>query len=103
MTLLLLLLFPIHYDSTLDDGPSLLDKSPQLEIVTTLCGNTNIYGVISSCNDTPIHDSPIFILSSPNYTLEEKFSYLEKYLCGLELSYTNSHYTHNNNVYDVYC
>ena len=91
------------YDSTLDDGPNLLDKSPHLEIVTTLCGNKNSDGVISSCNDTPIHASPTFFLSSTIHTLEEKFSYVEKYLCGLKSSCTNNHYTHNNNVYDFSC
>jgi hypothetical protein len=34
-------------------------------------------------------------LKSPIYTIEEKYAYVEKYLCGLQLSYEKSYYNHD--------
>jgi hypothetical protein len=33
-------------------------------------------------------------LQSPNYTIEEKYAFVEKYLCGLQLSYEKSYCNH---------
>jgi hypothetical protein len=42
---------------------------------------------IASCGDALIHESPISFLKSPIYTIEEKYAYVEKYLCGLQIAY----------------
>jgi hypothetical protein len=34
-------------------------------------------------------------LKSPIYTIEEKYGYVEKYLCGLQLSYKKSYCNHD--------
>jgi hypothetical protein len=34
-------------------------------------------------------------LKSPIYTIEEKYAYVEKYLCGLQLSYEKSYCNHD--------
>ena len=41
--------------------------------------------IIASCDGTLTHESPTLFLNSPNYTMKEKFSYVEKYLCGFQL------------------
>ena len=35
--------------------------------------------------------------------MKEKLDYVEKYLCGLNLSYTNNPFTHNHHVYGASC
>jgi hypothetical protein len=72
------------YDNALDDGPMLIDNPSCLEVVTKLCEDKD--DIIVVCNGTLTHESPTLVLNSPNYTLEEKFSYVEKYLCDLQLS-----------------
>jgi hypothetical protein len=65
-------------------GPILIDNPPCLEVVTTLCEHKD--DIFAVCNGTLTHESPTLFLISPNYTLEEKFAYVEKYLCDLQLS-----------------
>jgi hypothetical protein len=72
------------YDNALDDAPMLIDNPPCLEVVTTLCEDKN--DIIDVCNGTLTYESPTLFLNSPNYTLEDKFAYVEKYLGGLQLS-----------------
>ena len=67
-----------------DFAAVLLNDPPCLEIATTLCEDKN--DVLAACDNTLTHESPTLFLKSPNYTLEEKFAYVEKYLCGLQLS-----------------
>jgi hypothetical protein len=90
----------IFYDSTLDDGPILLEDPPCLELVTNLWEDKD--DMLAVCDNTLTHESPTLFLNSPIYTIE-KFLYAEKYLCGLKLSCTNNHSTHNHHVYDVSC
>jgi hypothetical protein len=71
------------YDNTLDDGPMLINNPPCLEVVTKLCKDKD--DILAICSGTLTHESPTLFLNSPNYTLEEKFAYVEKYLCGLQL------------------
>ena len=71
------------YDNALDDGPMLIDKPPFL-VVTKLCEDKN--DILAVCDGTLTHESPTLFLNSPSYTMEEKFAYVEKYLCGLQLS-----------------
>ena len=71
------------YDKALDDGPMLIDNPPCL-VVTTLCEDKN--DIFAACDNTLTHESPTLFLNSPSYTMEEKFAYVEKYLCGLQLS-----------------
>jgi hypothetical protein len=86
--------FDMLYDSALDDGPMLIDNPPCLEVVTKLCEDKDDTLVV--CSGTLTHESPTLFLNSPNYTLEEKFSYVEKYLCDLQLSLVpNPRYNHN--------
>ena len=59
------------------------DNSPCL-VVNTLCEDKN--DILSVCENTITYESPTVFLNSPNYTIEEKFAYVEKYLCGLQLS-----------------
>jgi hypothetical protein len=91
----------MFYDSTLDDGPILLEDPPCLELVTSLWDDKD--DMLAVCDNTLTHESPTLLLNSPIYTIEEKFLYVEKYLCGLKLSCTNNHSTHNHHVYDVSC
>ena len=72
------------YDNALDDGPMLIDNPPCLEVVTTLCEDNN--DILAVCDNTLIHESPTLFLNSPKNTIEEKIAYVEKYLCGLQLS-----------------
>ena len=72
------------YDNALDDGPMLIDNPQCLEVVTNLCEDKN--DILSVCNGTLTHESPTLFLNSPCYTMKEKFAYVEKYLCGLQLS-----------------
>jgi hypothetical protein len=62
----------------------LIDNPPCLEVVTNLCEDKKF--IIAICNGTLTYESPTLFLNSPNYTLEEKFAYVEKYLGGLQLS-----------------
>jgi hypothetical protein len=62
----------------------LIDNPPCLEVVTKLYEDKN--DTISVCSGTLTHESPTLFLKYPNYTLEEKFSYVEKYLCDFQLS-----------------
>ena len=71
------------YDNALDDGPMLIDNPTCLE-VTILCEDKN--DILAAHDSTLTHESPAMFLNSPNYTIEEKFAYVEKYLCGLQLS-----------------
>ena len=70
------------YDNALDDGTMLIDKPPCL-VVTKLCEDKN--DILPVCDVTLTHESPTLFLDSPNNTIEEKFAYVEKYLCGLQL------------------
>jgi hypothetical protein len=73
----------ILYDNALDDGPMLIDNPPCLEVVTKLCKDKD--DILTVCSGTLTHESLALVLNSPNYTLEEKFAYVEKYLCDLQL------------------
>jgi hypothetical protein len=73
----------MFYDSTLDDGPVLLDDPPCLEIVTNLWEDKD--DMLAVCDNTLTHESPTLFLNSPIYTIEEKFLYVEKYLCGMNI------------------
>ena len=90
----------MFYDSTLDDGPISLDNPPCL-VVTTLCADKN--DILAACDIILTHESPTLFLNSPIHTMEKKLLYAEKYLCGLKLSYTKNHFTHNHHVYGAYC
>jgi hypothetical protein len=74
------------YDTALDDGPTLIDNPPYLH------EDRNDILVI---HDDVIHGSPILFLKSPTYTIEEKYAYVEKYLCGLQISYEKSYCNHD--------
>jgi hypothetical protein len=43
--------------------------------------------ILDDHDDTLLQESPIVFLNSPNHTIEEKYSCVEKYLHGLQLSY----------------
>ena len=88
------------YDNALDDGLMLIDN-PLCLVFTTLCENKN--DILAACDDTLTHESPTLFLNSPIHTMEEKLLYVEEYLCGLKLSYTNNHFTHNHHVYGASC
>jgi hypothetical protein len=82
------------YDNALFDGPMLIDNPLYLEVVTKLCEDQN--NILVVCNGTLTHESPTSFLNYSNYTLEEKFAYVEKYLCDLQLSLvSNPRYNHN--------
>jgi hypothetical protein len=66
-------------DNALDDGLMLIDNPLYLVVVTKLCEDKN--NILAVSNGTLTHESPTSFLNSPNYTLEEKFAYVEKYLC----------------------
>ena len=66
------------YDNALDDCPMLIDNPLCLEV-------EDKNDIIAACDGTLTHESPTLFLNSPNYTIEEKFAYVEKYLCGLQL------------------
>jgi hypothetical protein len=51
--------------------------------------------ILAVCSGTLTHDSPTLFLNSPNYTLEEKFAYVEKYLCGLQLPCVENPHCHH--------
>ena len=72
------------YDNALDDDPMIIDNPQCLEVVTNLCEDKN--DILVVCDGTLTHENPTLFLNSPSYTMEEKFAYVEKYLCGLQLS-----------------
>jgi hypothetical protein len=74
----------IPYDA-LDVGSILLDNSPCIKIATSTCEDKNDTLVI--CEDILIHGSSILFINSPNYTIKEKYACVEKFLCGLKISY----------------
>jgi hypothetical protein len=75
------------YDNALDDGPILIDNSP--------CTHEDKTDELTSCDDALIYESPILFLKSHIYIIEEKYAYVEKYLCGLHLSYEKSYCSHD--------
>jgi hypothetical protein len=75
------------YDTTLDDGPTLIDNPPYL--------HEERNDILVIHDDALIHESPILFLKSPIYTIEEKYAYVEKYLCDLQLSYKKSYGNHD--------
>jgi hypothetical protein len=77
----------------LDDGLILLNNPPCLEIDTMLCEDKN--DELGGCDDGLIHESPILFLIYSIYTIEEKYAYIEKYLCGLQPSYEKSYCIHD--------
>jgi hypothetical protein len=80
------------YDNPLDEGHMLIDNPPCLEVVTKLCENKD--DILAIYSGTLTHESPTLFLNSPNYTLEEKLAYVEKYLCGLQLPYVENPHCH---------
>jgi hypothetical protein len=60
------------YDTALDDGPMHIDNPP--------CLHEDRNDILVIYDDALIHESPILFLKSPIYTIEEKYSYVEKYL-----------------------
>jgi hypothetical protein len=81
------------YDNALDDGPMLIDNPPWLEVVTKLYEDKD--DILAVCSGTLTHGSPTSFLNSPNYPLEEKFAYVEKYLCGLQLPCVENPHCHH--------
>ena len=79
----------------------MLIDNPPCSVVTALCEDKN--DTLAACDNTLTHESPTLFLNSPNHTMEEKLLYVEEYLCGLKLSYTNNHFTHNHHVYGASC
>jgi hypothetical protein len=75
------------YDTALDDGPMLIDNPP--------CLHEDRNNILVIHDDTLIHESPKLFLKSPTYTIEDKYAYVEKYLCGLQLSYKKSYCNHD--------
>ena len=67
----------VLYDNALDDGPMLIDNPTCLEVVTKLCEDKN--DILAVYDSTLTHESHALFLNSPNYTIEEKFAYVEKY------------------------
>jgi hypothetical protein len=75
------------YDTALDNGPILIDNPP--------CLHEDRNAILVIHDDVLIHESPILFLKSPTYTVEDKYTYVEKYLCGLQLSYQKSYCNHD--------
>jgi hypothetical protein len=75
------------YDNALDDDPLIIDNSP--------CIHEDKNDELAGCDDALIHESPILFLKSPIYTTEQKYAYVEKYLCGLQLSYEKTYCIHD--------
>jgi hypothetical protein len=50
---------------------------------------------LAGCDDALIHESLILFLNSPIYTIEEKYAYVGKYLCGLQLFYKTPYCSHD--------
>jgi hypothetical protein len=50
---------------------------------------------LPDCDDALIYESPILFLKSPIYTIEEKYTYVEKYLCALHLYYEKPYCSHD--------
>jgi hypothetical protein len=71
------------YDNALDDGHMLTDNPP--------CLHDDRNDILVIHDDALIHESPILFLKSPTYTIDEKYAYVEKYLCGLQISYEKSY------------
>jgi hypothetical protein len=67
------------YNTALDDGHMLIDNPP--------CLNEDKNDILVIHDDALIHESPGLFLKSPIYTIEEKYAYVKKYLCGLQFSY----------------
>ena len=74
----------VIYDNALDYGPLLINNPLCLEVITYSCEDKN--DIIAACDGTLTHESPTLFLNSLNYTMEEKFAYVERYLCALQLS-----------------
>jgi hypothetical protein len=83
------------HDTTLDDGPMLIDN-PQ-------CLHEDRNAILVIHDDALIHESPILFLKYPTYTVEEKYAYVEKYLCGLQLSYEKSYCNHDAMIKNDIC
>jgi hypothetical protein len=49
---------------------------------------------IAGCDDALIHESPILFLKSHIYIIAERYAYVEKFICGLQLSH-ESHCSHD--------
>jgi hypothetical protein len=50
-------------------------------------GRIQVKKILYVCDDALTHESPTLFLNSPNHTIEDKYSYIEKYLHGLQFSY----------------
>ena len=72
------------YDNALDDGGPMLIDNPPCLVFITLCEDKN--DILAACDNTLTHESPTLFLNYPIQTMEEKLAYVEKYLCGLQLS-----------------
>jgi hypothetical protein len=75
------------YDTALDDGPPLIDNPS--------CLHEDRNDILVIHDDALIYKSLILFLKSPIYTIEEKYAYIEKYLCGLQLYYEKSCCNHD--------
>jgi hypothetical protein len=80
------------YDTALDDGPMLIGNPP--------CLHEDRIDILVIHDDALIHKSLILFLKSPIYTIEEKYAYVEKYFCGLQLSYEKSYCSHDAMIKD---
>jgi hypothetical protein len=75
------------YNNSLDDDRILIHNSP--------CIHEDKNYEFSGCDNALIHESPILFLKSSIYIIEEKYAYVEKYLCGLQLSYKKHYCSHD--------
>jgi hypothetical protein len=71
------------YDTALDDGATIIDNPP--------CLHEDKNDILVIHDDALIHESPILFLKSPTYSINKKYTYVEKYLCSLQISYEKSY------------
>jgi hypothetical protein len=83
------------YDTELDDGPMLIDNPP--------CLHEDRNDILVIHDDALVHGNPILFLKSPIYTIEEKYAYVDKYLCDLQLSYEKSYCNHDAMIKNPCC
>jgi hypothetical protein len=83
------------YDNDLDDAPVITADPPCVTMVNSKCEVTQNDDLLAGCDDAITHESPVFFLKSPIYTIEDKYAYVEKYLCGSQFSYEKSYCSHD--------
>ena len=78
------------YDNALDDGPILLDNPLCLEIVTHSCEEK--IDTLAVHDNTLISKSPILLLNSSSFTIDEKYELARKCIGGLHLPLLQNSY-----------